>query len=422
MSENTAFPSQGARALRDARHEIADALKALALLGVFLINGVGYLASPGHPLPLGPAQPFDSPIAIAVHALVFSLCMGKAWPLLVFLFGHSLQLMAMRLRRFCDAVQTKRALKRRYAKLLLLGVLHGVLVYFGDVLTAYALCGVLALRWIGLGMRKLARVLRRWLYFALISSALMLVLLALSFIGGDSGDARGGASFASMTNRAVWWWLNFEHYLLIQGTLLLMMPKLLCLVLAGMMCAKLRLLQPHRRISRRVWQHPLWGTMFVLGAMLQLVTTVATEYLLLSHPLQHSLDLFWSTSINELAGLTWAAGAFGCLMRALGERPLTAGHPTWLRWLAPAGRYTLVMYLGLSLSLVALAPAWGGSWFAAAGVSHPLGNSWVATLLLIAMWAIAVRISHSAAQRGWRDPLAQWLSASTKSPNLSLRQ
>lgn len=65
--------------------------------------------------------------------------------MLAFLFGMSLAL-AMRRAGPADALAARLQAIRRQKRLLALGVLHGVLLYFGDILTLYAVLGWLLLR------------------------------------------------------------------------------------------------------------------------------------------------------------------------------------------------------------------------------------------------------------------------------------
>ena len=119
-----------------ARQPLPDALRALALLGVLVVNGAGYLVAPWGPL-LGERSPAGSALALAVQAAQAAFLQGKAYPALAFLFGMGLWL-AQRGRPVAVARQRGVARQKR---LLLLGVLHGVLIYFGDILTMYALVG-----------------------------------------------------------------------------------------------------------------------------------------------------------------------------------------------------------------------------------------------------------------------------------------
>ncbi len=113
------------------RDPFPDALRALALLGVLVINAAGYLDAPWGSV-LGDAF---APIGGATQALqglyAFGV-QGKAYPVLAFLFGVGLVLA----QRDLPASQALDRARRRQKWLLLLGVLHGVFIYFGDILTA----------------------------------------------------------------------------------------------------------------------------------------------------------------------------------------------------------------------------------------------------------------------------------------------
>ncbi len=74
---------------------------------------------------------------------------GKFYPIFAFLFGVGMALQLRKLRRHdrVDLVTQRAIYRRRLFFLLGLGLLHGLLLYFGDVLLAYASCGLIFLRW-----------------------------------------------------------------------------------------------------------------------------------------------------------------------------------------------------------------------------------------------------------------------------------
>ncbi len=153
------------------RHEIPDGLKTLALLGVFLVNGLGYALTPFYSLQLGAPLPIDSPLAQAIHVLALTLFMGKALPFLAFLFGYSMANYAARL-------PDKSKFKRRQYKLLLIGVLHGVFLYFGDILTSYALVAV----WLtGALAFKGRELIKRWRWWFMVSASFVIFKLVMEW-------------------------------------------------------------------------------------------------------------------------------------------------------------------------------------------------------------------------------------------------
>lgn len=89
--------------------------------------------SPGH----------SSATDIAVRFIVAALFEAKFYVLFSFLFGYSFVLQ-WRAAEMAHASPVQRML-RRLAALFVLGLLHGVLLFFGDILLTYALMGLILL-------------------------------------------------------------------------------------------------------------------------------------------------------------------------------------------------------------------------------------------------------------------------------------
>ena len=122
-----------------------DVLRGVALFGILLVNIWGYawgtLSLRYGALP-APAPWLDQ----AAIFVVAALAEFKFYPIFAFLFGAGFALHTRSLRQQLGswpAAQT--AYKRRLRWLLLIGVLHGLLVWSGDVLSSYALAGMLIL-------------------------------------------------------------------------------------------------------------------------------------------------------------------------------------------------------------------------------------------------------------------------------------
>src|SRR4051794_12527184 len=124
----------------DARINVVDALRGIALLLILLVN-VWYFSS-GYAFQLvsDPAYgPLDRLVAGAVE-LLFAM---KAYLLFSFLFGYSFTLQLDSAARRGAAFGW--SFLRRLSGLFMLGALHAVLLFHGDILTAYALLGLVLL-------------------------------------------------------------------------------------------------------------------------------------------------------------------------------------------------------------------------------------------------------------------------------------
>ena len=136
------------------RIEALDAIRGVALAGVLLANLVGAFRVPvmrGY-LPADPATPYWDRIA---EDFVQYAIQGKAITTFSVLFGVGL---AMQFERFARRGRPRYWLGRRLAALLLFGVAHLTLVWNGDILTEYALTGLLVLPLLAASNRTLFRV------------------------------------------------------------------------------------------------------------------------------------------------------------------------------------------------------------------------------------------------------------------------
>ena len=369
--------------MTDARRQpprdlAVDALRALALLPVVAVNWVGYATLPDAG-PLGAATPADSWLAQGWLIAIATLLAGKGITLLAFLFGYSQGLSRQARGDQADAVR-----RRRMRRLLLLGLVHGLLIYAGDILTLYAACGLLMLSWSGLRLRQLRR---RFLVLLAVELAL-LVLVAPWMIHLAADEPRAvAASLATPTGWAGWLALNgWGFFLNLLGMLLLGFLLPLGLMTAGLFAARLRL-----------FSHPRWQPALQRCARRWLWPGLA-------------LNLAWGLTLwhgLRTAEPGWADVAYAFSMYV--AMPLLAGLVPWLvlvaqrravavERLALAGRHTLSLYIGSSLLSLGV--------LSGVGLALPLGTSALAMVALL-YWGLWVVLAPR-----WRGrlPLESWLS------------
>ncbi len=171
-----------------------DFIRGFALLGILAINVTGFwgpqLAT------FSPLLPREEPGGAAWYAIAFVLFEGKMRALFTVLFGASLLL-------FVEAAERRGAngdllQARRLCWLALIGYAHYLLLWWGDILFAYALCGLPAL------------ALRRLPPAGLAALGLMLFFVshgldAIGDLAGIAAEARvlaGDASPAEMAEQA----------------------------------------------------------------------------------------------------------------------------------------------------------------------------------------------------------------------------
>ena len=130
-----------------------DALRGAALLGVLLVNlQVGFRVSLFQQMltPHTHAGWANRAVDILI-AWVFEF---KAFTLFSFLFGVGVAVQTE--RAVSHQLSTVRFLARRFAVLLAIGLGHMLLVWNGDILTLYAVCGLLLIPFVALPARWLA--------------------------------------------------------------------------------------------------------------------------------------------------------------------------------------------------------------------------------------------------------------------------
>jgi uncharacterized protein len=337
------------------RIEVLDLLRGFALLGIAIVN-----IAPGSVPVLALAADLglwkEGPDRVA-YFLVHWLAEGKFFPLFSFLFGLGFGLQMERVE--ARGGPFRRLYLRRLAALLLIGVVHAFLIWYGDILMLYALLGFL-LFW--LFRRREPRTLLRW---ALVSLALPIVLFGaltvLLEVGRAVPEARAGIeqSFAEQaaSTRAAAAEATRVYgqgsYLEVTAqrardvaylwsiTPLFFMPNVFGMMLLGLYAARRGILadvEAHLGLFRWLLR---WG--LPIGLLANLVYALASEASSRAVP-----------SLASLAG-TAALGLGGPLMAlsyAAGLSLLVRNSPAWRQRLRPvslAGRMALTNYLLQSL-------------------------------------------------------------------------
>lgn len=368
-----------------AREPLPDALRALALVGVLLVNAAGYPDGPWGPL-LGALRPEGSALASGLHGVIATFVQGKAYPLLAFLFGMGLAL-AWRKQR-ARGLAPSRAARRRLRRLLLLGLLHGLLLYYGDILTLYALCGLLVVQHVDERWSTLRARLKRAVLWALAVTAVGVVLSLLAAMAPDAAAAPEPRA-ADMPTLRAWAAANASAYLWMQlGALLFFLPVLRLCMLAGIAAARLRWLQhrrwraAHRRLIARLALPALLANV-LYGAAMALAVRGSPGG-----------GRAWTVEVfSPLVGLPLAAVWLSLAVLHVAPRPTGL----WTR-LQSLGRNTLSVYIGHSVLCLLLFSGATLGW---------LPSTAVMTAWSLALWALMI----SAARR-WPQPwwLERWLA------------
>lgn len=315
-----------------------DVLRGAAVLGILAVN-IGVTAQPiylaAEPSLTGPVAPWDVAAWLAVEILFT----GKFVTIFSVLFGASLLLVGGE----GDEPGPNAVLRRRLGWLLVFGLVHGALIWWGDILLSYALWGFLAMR-----MRHRSP---RWLLIVglslmAVTGGLELIDTMISSPADDPTAAelaerlerfRGDLAQTQAANLGSWsvgfWGSLFTYGFVTTG-----------LMLVGMALLKAGVLQGRRSGG-------FYGWCIAAGLLATVAVAVPNLQCALSgFQDDAAYDRAWV--INTFAAPVVALGYLGVVV-LVGWRQGAAA-----RWLAPVGRMAFSNYIGQSLVMTGL--FWGG--------------------------------------------------------------
>ena len=356
------------------RDPLIDALRAFALAGILVVNIQSFVWGAGEPL--GYFSDESTDVDVIVHWLLSTFVASKFIALFAFLFGLGCALQIRALRRAgASLAEARGTYRRRLFFLLAVGILHGVLLYFGDVLTIYALCGFLLLRHVAQRPAQLARATRRWwIAFVVVTIAGgVFAFVAQPYWVGDidpqaiaEDSLRSFEVFTTGSYVEQLPWRAAEYLELQVSILIFAVPQIMALFTLGLLAGRLGwLTRPGRHSLIRRWALRAGAVALpvaVLGGWL------STTSLLVTPGTPSTIGAALVTLSTPLAAW-YVAAAMSWWRSRRGQAAL--------RWLAPAGRMPLTNYLLQSLVMGALLSGWG------AGLGGRLNHAQLAGIAIL---------------------------------------
>lgn len=322
-----------------------DALRGFALLGILVVNICAF-ADPYYASPLSNpdyASTADHWVRLGI-SLLFET---KFYLLFSFLFGYSFTLQMAAAER-AEAAFVPRMVRRQLA-LLALGVAHGALLYYGEILSTYALLGLVLLaarnlspatacRW-GVGLVTVA--CSAWMALGVLQA------LAGDFSATSSSEAStklaafSGSALETLRFHSAHLWQTVQALWLLQG------PSALAMFFFGYAAGRNQLLvTPYR------WEPQLRRLLLItlaVGLPGALIYAVSATY-----APGGGLETF-AFGLGQLTAPLLSA-AYAMSMLALFS---TAAGARLCQWLAPMGKMALSNYLLQSALLGVLFSGYG---------------------------------------------------------------
>ncbi|MEU4447259.1 DUF418 domain-containing protein [Actinosynnema sp. NPDC050801] len=349
------------RPLAGGRALAPDLARGAMLLMIALAHAHMYLS--GHPTGFRAYAIDGGTLDRVVTGLQVALVDGRAMPMFAALFGYGfVQLTG---KQTGDWRATRGLLRRRSRWLLVFGCCHALLLFFGDILAAYGLAGLLmvgVLRW-----RDRALLVLAGAWLLVHTGAALVNGMRIAEFGGPSGMVAATDPVTALGERVTLW-----------GVLTpMLVVELVIPFVLGVWAARRRLLdEPHHHVPvLRVTALAGIGLAVLGGAPLALLDAgVWTRA-----PAALSVPAYVLHGVTGLAGGVGYAALVG-LVAARVTRPGRA-----LTALAACGRRSLTCYLLQSVVFVAVFVPYAGGLGTEAGTAAASGIAvltWLATVAL----------------------------------------
>lgn len=320
-----------------------DMIRGLAVLALLLMNIFAFALPPDYAHSLQWSEVSPSSTDTLLYNIQTLFIKGRFITLFSILFGVSLHLV---IEKYGAAY-----LKRRLYWLLVLGLLHGWLIWFGDILLWYALTGLFVLKR-GYFQLEAAQLWRKASLFFGIGMILPAVT-SLMYLFIDGATAAEFADAETVAQQIAIWTGPYLPQVWENLSLSLYMA------LAFVLCI-------------------LWYT---TALMLIGIALYKTNWFELGYSAQHTALLFsgglllsstvvWLDSISGYllilnSILPWAYVAEVMMALSFASLIIHYRQQQWLQqWLAPCGRLALTLYLSQTLVMVLLFRVIKPEWFA----------------------------------------------------------
>lgn len=368
-----------------SRDLFPDRLRGLALLGIVVVNA----AFLGINIDGYTQESIKGWQNIATMFGVITFAEGKFYLLFSFLFGYSASYLLKD-----NSKRNRTRYLRRLCGLLLIGLVHSILFFSGDILITYSVLGFGLLMLYG----SSNRILKRWVVTAgIVSVVVTTSLIILSSLDPESGSgtvtlqrALQDGTFGQAAEARLQTLPEFFLLLLgVQG------PMAFGAFLLGLLASRSRLFSQPLQLHYKLWKSlAIWGwsvglPIQVISAVLQVVGTSQAE-----------LNTIFSLSGIALCLITapiLAAGYIGTIALVI------VRLPNFLSIMEPAGKMSLTTYLGESVLLSFLFAGYGLGFYGQWGAFY-------VTLAGVASWAILSVFAHLWMQKHDKGPVEKVLA------------
>lgn len=316
-----------------------DLIRGVAILGILFMN-IMSMAAPQYAYYVPDWYPGAGTADHLIYGFQSLFVESRFYSLFALLFGAGLAIQSDRFQ--VRGAEPKRLIPRRLLWLLVFGLIHGCLIWVGDILTLYALAGLLVCRFAAWPVRRMIKV---GVVLVFIGQMALLAAFTFSLLSGNNIMQVPDLPYAAqeLTElRAEWTGLSrFEANATLFLDALVAIPLFQLWHTSGLMLFGMALYRTGFFRKRTAWQRafPL-----VLGGLI-----AAAAILRLRYSLGVDSSASYATQgMMMIPGLLMAIG-YASLLVPLGE-----GDSTLASALRSAGKNAFTLYLGQSVVMVGI--------------------------------------------------------------------
>lgn len=349
-----------------------DVLRGCALFGISIVN-IWYFADSYFGADLSHPE-FQTKFDIAIRFVNAMLFEAKFYLLFSFLFGYSFYLQLKSVER-AGARFLPRML-RRLSGLLVLGLIHGCLLYDAEILSLYACCGLVLFL---LRHKKTTTLIVTACVLLCFSASIWLVLAQFAELEPElQGDLKRLLAFQSSAKATLVFHIQNLPEML-GNLIILQSASVLAMFMLGYCCARENYLALAMRNSRLLRERFMpWLAYLFPFALLS-----AIFYAYTSQTLRFSTAEIWAYGLQQLTAPVLSASYMLMILIWVLKRPDSA----LLQKIAYAGKFALSNYLMQSLIFSLIFTAYG---FALIDQLAP----WQVYVLVLLSYLLQLQLSH----------------------------
>ncbi len=334
-----------------------DAFRGLALFGILAVNIQSFVWGLSGPT-LGVLS-VDSKFADRATVFLTALLLEyKAYPIFCFCFGYGFAVQTQHWNAAGEDAASRFASRLRI--MFFLGAVHGIFLYFGDILSRYAVTGFILRRHIGKNAHELWQTVKFWLVVACVT-ALLSAILVVSTSGAEADQNQLVAqqmqlqevdrlfsiyttgTYLDITRQ------RWQDYWQIALGYIFTMPQIMLLFLLGALTAKMKWLK-HVEQHRTHWRKILF-TATLIGVPLNIFYALGAVEQAQSPTAAPSFVHMLASSFIPILAAAYVALVALFSTSAIGKRLLI--------FFASAGRIALTNYITQSILMGTLLYGYG---------------------------------------------------------------